>query len=173
MKELFQQLARYNRWANGRLFQAAFDIPDQEYRRDIGAFFKSLHGTLNHLLVTDRIWLKRLTGQGEHPDKLHAIIHDDKRMLALDRAEQDERIIKTIDDIGREAFGANIKYANLSGHTFEQRRSDVLMHVFNHQTHHRGQAHCILSICTGVEPPSLDLLAMQRSIASPDMRTLQ
>ena len=173
MKELFQQLARYNRWANGRLFQAAFDIPDQEYRRDIGAFLKSLHGTLNHLLVTDRIWLKRLTGQGEHPDKLNAIIHDDKRMLALDRAEQDKRIIKTIDDLGPEAFGANIKYANSSGYTFEQRRSDVLMHVFNHQTHHRGQAHCILSICTGAEPPSLDLLAMQRGIASPDMRTLK
>ena len=172
MKEMFQQFARYNRWANARLFQAAFALPDDEYQRDVGAFFKSLHGTLNHLLVTDRIWLKRLTGEGDHPDSVNAIMHDDKRLLAEDRAEQDERIIKMIDNIREETIDQPVKYFNLFGQTFEQRRSDVLMHLFNHQTHHRGQAHCILSICTKAEPPTLDLLAMQRGIASPEVRSL-
>ena len=172
MKPMFQQLARYNQWANGRLYEAAFDLPEDSYRRDVGAFFKSLHGTLNHLLVVDRMWLKRLTGKGEHPDRLDAIIHEDKRLLALDRAEQDDRIIKTIDEISPDALGDTIEYANLSGKTFKQRRCDVLMHVFNHHTHHRGQAHCILSICTGAEPPSLDLLVMQRGGSSIDMRSL-
>jgi uncharacterized damage-inducible protein DinB len=61
MKEHFEQLAAYNRWANARLYEAAFGLDDTEYRRNVGVFFKSMHGTLNHLLLTDRIWLKRLT----------------------------------------------------------------------------------------------------------------
>ena len=63
----FTQLAAYNHWANARLYSFAAALPDAAYRQDTGVFFKTLHGTLNHLLLTDRIWLKRLTGQGEHP----------------------------------------------------------------------------------------------------------
>jgi uncharacterized damage-inducible protein DinB len=68
MKAHFEQFAAYNQWANARLYEAALALDDVEYRRNVGAFFKSMHGTLNHLLLTDRIWLKRLTGEGEHPD---------------------------------------------------------------------------------------------------------
>jgi uncharacterized damage-inducible protein DinB len=64
------------------------------------------------------------------------------------------------------------KYANTTGKEFEQKRCDILAHLFNHQTHHRGQAHTILSICTGKAPPSLDLLLMQRGTAAPDLRAL-
>jgi len=64
-----RQLAAYNHWANRRLYATALAMPDESYRRPTGVFFGSLHGTLNHLLLTDRIWLKRLTGEGEHPDK--------------------------------------------------------------------------------------------------------
>src|ERR1700730_11555881 len=67
--ENFRQLADYNHWANRRLYGAALAMPDEAYRRRTGVFFKSMHGTLNHLLLTDRIWLKRLTGEGEHPDR--------------------------------------------------------------------------------------------------------
>ena len=65
-KRIFQQLAAYNRWANARLYAAALDLSDQAYRLHIGVFFSSVHGTLNHVLLTDRIWLKRLTGEGDH-----------------------------------------------------------------------------------------------------------
>jgi uncharacterized damage-inducible protein DinB len=75
MKNNFQQLASYNRWANTRLYAAALALNEVDYRRDVGAFFKRLHGTLNHLLLTDRLWLKRLTGNGDHPAALDAIIH--------------------------------------------------------------------------------------------------
>jgi len=64
MKAYFEQRAAYNRWANARLYEAALSLSDADYRRDVGAFFKSMHGTLNHLLLTDRLWLKRLTGEG-------------------------------------------------------------------------------------------------------------
>jgi len=93
MKAYFTQRAAHNRWANARLYEATFGLSDADYRRDVGAFFKSMHGTLNHLLLTDRLWLKRLTGEGEHPNQLNAIVHEDRRALALARADEDDRIV--------------------------------------------------------------------------------
>ena len=68
MKPYFDLLAAYNAWANERIYEAASRLSDDEYRADRGVFFKSLHGTLNHLLVADRIWLRRFTGTGEAPN---------------------------------------------------------------------------------------------------------
>ena len=72
----------------------------------------------------------------------------------------------------RPALDGLLHYANTSGKPFAAKRRDTLAHVFNHQTHHRGQAHGILSILTGREPPVLDLLAMQRGVPAPDLRAL-
>jgi uncharacterized damage-inducible protein DinB len=96
MKAHFERFATYNRWANARLYEAAFALGDADYRRNVGAFFKSMHGTLNHLLLTDRIWLKRLTGEGDHPNRLDAIIHEGRRDLALARIDEDDRIIRYV-----------------------------------------------------------------------------
>ena len=172
MKSRFEQLAAYNKWANARIYEAALALDEKDYRRDVSAFFKSLNGTLNHLLVADRIWMKRLTGEGEHPNTLNAIIHEDRRALALARADEDDRIIRFVSSLDEAALAGTLKYATTSGKAFEQPQADVLSHFFNHQTHHRGQAHTILSICTGEEPPSLDLLAMQRGVVAPDLRAL-
>jgi uncharacterized damage-inducible protein DinB len=172
MKPYFAQRAAYNRWANARIYEAAFLLSDGDYRRDVGAFFKSMHGTLNHLLLTDRLWFKRLTGEGEHPNQLNAIIYEDRRELALARAEEDDRIVRYVASLDDASLEGMQPYATTSGKKFEQTRSDILAHIFNHQTHHRGQAHTILSIVTGQEPPSLDLLSMQRGGAAPDLRAI-
>jgi uncharacterized damage-inducible protein DinB len=170
MKAHFERFAAYNKWANARLYEAAFAVDDATYRRNVGAFFKSLHGTLNHLLVTDRMWMRRLTGEGEHPSRLDAIMFEDRLELARARADEDERIVRFIGSLDEAALSGSIKYANTSGKEFEQPRAEILAHLFNHQTHHRGQAHTILSICTGREPPSLDLLGLYRGVAAPDLR---
>ncbi len=172
MKAYFEQRAAYNRWANARLYEAALGLSDADYRRDVGAFFKSMHGTLNHLLLTDRLWLKRLTGAGEHPNRLNAIIHDDRRALARARADEDDRIVAYVAALDEPTLEGLQRYANTSGKEFEQKRRDILAHLFNHQTHHRGQAHTILSICTGNAPPSLDMLLMQRGTVAPDLRAM-
>jgi len=172
MKSHVEQFADYNLWANARLYEAALALSEFDYRRDVGTFFKSLNGTLNHLLLTDRIWLKRLTGDGEHPDRLDAIIHEDRHQLALARAEEDDRIVCFVASLDDASIAGTLKYETTSGRPFEQSRAAVLAHLFNHQTHHRGQAHAILSICTGQEPPPLDLLAMQRGVPAPDLRAL-
>lgn len=172
MKTQFETMAAYNRWANARLYQAALALDDASYRRDVGAFFKSLHGTLNHLLVADRIWMKRLTGQGDAPGRVDHILHEDRRALALARADEDDRIIAYIASLEEADLDRPFTYKTTSGAPFEQKRGPVLAHLLNHQTHHRGQAHTILSICTKKEPPSLDLLQMQRGIPAPDLRVL-
>nr|WP_256476574.1 DinB family protein [Siccirubricoccus soli] len=156
-------LAAYNRWANRRLYAEAAALPDALYRQPAGAFFGSLHGTLNHLLVADRIWLKRMEGRGEAPDRLDAILHDDLPALRAAREAEDARLIAHVASLGPAELEAEFSYATTKGTPHRQRRWQALAHLFNHQTHHRGQAHAILTRLGVAEPASLDLLAMQRA----------
>ena len=168
----FRQLAAYNRWANARLYAASLDLSDQAYRLHIGVFFGSLHGTLNHLLLTDRLWLKRLTGEGSHPNRLDAILYEDRAELTRARIAEDNRLVEVVDKYDEAALGNLHSYRTTSGMPQSQVLSDILLHLFNHQTHHRGQAHACLSILTGGEPPSLDLLVFQRGGTAPDLEAL-
>jgi len=172
MKAHFQQFAAYNRWANARLYQAALALSEEDYRRNVGAFFKSMHGTLNHLLLTDRLWLKRLTGEGDHPNRLDAILYEDRRALARARADEDDRFVRYVGSLDDAALEGVLEYTTTSGKPFAQKRREILAHLCNHQTHHRGQAHMVLSIVTGREPPPLDLLLWQRNGPAPDLRAL-
>ena len=167
--ENFRQLADYNHWANLRIYGAALEMPEEQYRRPIGVFFGSLHGTLNHLLLTDRIWLKRLTGTGEHPDRLDTILYDDRRELLRARLAEDARLKDTVGSYGEGDLSRTVSYQTTSGRAYSQRLQDILLHLFNHQTDHRGQAHACCSIVTGCEPPTLDLLAFQRGVPAPTL----
>jgi uncharacterized damage-inducible protein DinB len=168
----FRQLAAYNRWANARLYAAALALSDQGYRLHIGVFFGGLHGTLNHLLLTDRLWLKRLTGEGDHPNRLDAILYEDRVELTRARIAEDDRLVAVVDKFDTAALANLRSYRTTSGMPQSQVLSDILLHLFNHQTHHRGQAHACLSILTGGEPPSLDLLVFQRGGTAPDLEAL-
>ena len=170
--DYFKQLAAYNKWANARLYAAALDLSEPSYRLHIGVFFGGLHGTLNHLLLTDRLWLKRLTGEGDPPDRLDVILYEDRMELARARVAEDVRLITLIEKCDEAALKGLHSYRTTSGMPQSRLLGDILMHLFNHQTHHRGQAHACLSILTGDEPPSLDLLVFQRGGASPDLETL-
>src|SRR5262249_19042490 len=88
----YHMFAGYNAWCNERLYVAAAQTSDADYRANRGAFFESLHGTLNHLLVGDRIWMRRFTGQGAVPPSLDAILFDDFEQLRSARRAEDERI---------------------------------------------------------------------------------
>jgi uncharacterized damage-inducible protein DinB len=164
--ENFRQLADYNRWANLRLYGAALDMPEAQYRRATGVFFGSLHGTLNHLLLADRIWLKRLTGTGEHPNRLDAILYDNRQDLLRARIAEDARLIDVVRAYAEADLVTAVAYQTTSGKPYNQPLQDILLHLFNHQTHHRGQAHGCCSIL-GTEPPTLDLLAFQRGMPAP------
>jgi uncharacterized damage-inducible protein DinB len=166
VKAQFKMLAAYNEWVNRRLYDASALLPDREYRADRGAFFGSLHGTLNHLLLGDRIWLHRLTGEGDEPVELDAILYDDFAALRGAREAEDSRIIAYVDSLSDASLAGTIRYRTTrSPRMIEQHLASLLTHVFNHQTHHRGQAHCLLTVLTG-EAPSFDLLVFQRETGS-------
>ena len=161
-QEHFKLLAAYNRWANARLYAAALDLSELSYRLHTGVYFGSLHGTLNHLLLTDRLWLKRLTGEGDLPNDLNAILYEDRIELTRARIAEDNQMVEVTGKYDETALRGLYSYRTTSGMPQSQVLADILLHLFNHQTHHRGQAHACLSILTGGEPPSLDLLAFQR-----------
>jgi uncharacterized damage-inducible protein DinB len=167
--ENFRQLADYNHWANRRIYATALEMPEERYRHHTGVFFGSLHGTLNHLLLADRVWLRRLTGEGEHPARLDAILFEDRHDLTRARVAEDARIKRVVSGYGEADLAATLSYQTMSGAPQRQVLGEILLHFFNHQTHHRGHAHACCSIVTGKEPPSLDLLQFQRGAPAPDL----
>ncbi len=161
MKAHFQTFAAYNAWANTRLYDVCAQLPDDEYKKVRPAFFKSLHGTLNHILVGDRIWLARLRGEEHEPPPLDTELYEDLASLRAARIEQDAAIAAFVDGLNEGQFASLTVYRNMSGGEFRDRIGEILAHVFNHQTHHRGQIHDQLSQ-TSVEPPPLDLIYFRR-----------
>lgn len=165
LKPHFLTLAQYNRWANRRLYDAAAALSDEDRRRDLGAYFGSLHGTLNHLLVGDYLWFRRILGTGPKPARLDEVLHEDFAELRAAREAEDERILATVEALDEARLVAPLDYATVAGDRFSQPLSEVLTHVFNHQTHHRGQAHGLLSQL-GQAPPPLDLVYLYRERAA-------
>jgi len=162
-REHFLTFARYNAWANGRVYDAAATLGDAEYRRDRRGFFGSIHGTLNHILVGDRLWLNRLTGEGENPPSLDVILFDALTDLRRAREAEDERLLRLVEGYGETDLTGELSYTNIAGGRFTQPLTQVLGHVFNHQTHHRGQVHDMLSQA-GMSPPALDLIYFIREV---------
>lgn len=164
MKSRYQMFAGYNAWCNERLYDAAAQVPDADYRADRGAFFKSLHGTLNHLLVADRIWMRRFTGAGAQPPSLDAILYDDFEALRAARHTQDTLISRYIDGLSEADLTGTLRYRTVTNpQLIEQALAPALDHFFNHQTHHRGQAHALISAILGNDKtPSFDLIVYQR-----------
>jgi uncharacterized damage-inducible protein DinB len=161
----YRMFGHYNAWANARLYDAAARLSTEQYRADRGAFFKSVHGTLNHLLVTDRIWMQRFTGEGVVPDRLDAILFETLGELRVAREAEDRGIVDFVDGLDDARIAGTIKYRRVSSpEQFEQQLAPALAHWFNHQTHHRGHVHALLTGLAG-EAPELDLLYFQRLLA--------
>src|ERR1700720_511544 len=114
MKHRYACLAAYNSWANSRLYEAAGALADRDYRADRGAFFKSLHGTLNHLLVGDRIWMRRFTGEGEAPARLDAVLFEDFAELRKARVVEDRRIESYIHGLDERALSGTFTYVTIT-----------------------------------------------------------
>jgi uncharacterized damage-inducible protein DinB len=158
-RDHFLMLARYHVWATDRLLDRhVARLSDDEYRRDVGLFFKSVHGTLNHLLLAEHgLWFQRLA-RGESPKrKLDEEVHRDRAALhaALKQAVRDW--IPAIESWDAARFDGALHYTSTAGVTRSVPFAPTLMHVFNHGTHHRGQISAALTML-GHEGPELDLL---------------
>jgi uncharacterized damage-inducible protein DinB len=162
MKIHFQRMAAYNRWANAQLYDAVGKLPPAEIEAPRSGFFPSLLKTLNHILVGDTIWMGRLDGTGSPGvTRLDQILHAEFAALRQARTATDERIIAFVDRIDPPWLEQDLHYRTVAGAPMTTQVGQTLTHFFNHQTHHRGQAHAMLS-STDVAPPVLDLIYFLR-----------
>ena len=154
-----QRMARYNRWQNENLYGAADALSDAERQRTRGAFFGSIHATLNHLLWGDRIWMSRLAGtprpEGGIPQSVS--LYADWNDLKRERAAFDTVIVDWADQLEDASLAGELTW--FSGAIKAEVRKPkwlLVTHMFNHQTHHRGQVQCMLTQA-GSKPGDTDL----------------
>jgi uncharacterized damage-inducible protein DinB len=157
MKGYFQRLARYSVWANARLYDAVGELSHEEFIAPRTGFFPSLAQTMNHMVVTDRIWLGRLTGVPSPHTRLDEMPYARFDALRSARQAEDERMIGFFNALPEARLESDLHYRNMAGEPKVTPMDVVLGHFFNHQTHHRGQAHAMLA-GTRITPPSLDLI---------------
>jgi uncharacterized damage-inducible protein DinB len=169
----YRWLARYNSWFNARLYDACEGLDDGERKRDRGAFFGSVHGTLNHVLWGDRLWLARFAAQDGAqagafaggllelpPDAKHGtLLLADWAELRMQRERLDTAIEQWLAGLPDDFPLRTMRYANTKGVPREHPAWMALTHFFNHQTHHRGQVTTLLAQA-GIDPGTTDLIAL-------------
>ena len=141
-----KDMASYNRWMNQRMYAECAKLSDSERKRNCNAFFKSIHGTLNHLLLGDKIWLGRFTGEPFQVASLDEELHSDFEKLWEDRSATDEVIMGWASSLTDSGLAGDLEYTSIVNPA--PRKYEmwlVVAHFFNHQTHHRGQVTTLLS----------------------------
>lgn len=143
---LFRLKADYNRWMNQKLYAVCAAIPDEARRRDLGAFFRSIHGTLNHLLLVDRLWLGRITGDAFPIRSLDQELYEGFEALKRERERTDATIGALVDELQPAHLAQPVSYTSfLKQESVTLPLGLVLTHLFHHQTHHRGQVTALIS----------------------------
>ena len=142
---------------NQRLYSAASNLSNEEFTQDSGVFFKSVLGTLNHIMVGDIVWLKRFSEHPssketlsyitnlEKPNSLNSILFSDFESLNKEREKIDQIISKWITQLSEADIKECISYKNMNGQSFRKQYSSLINHLFLHQVHHRGQATSLIS----------------------------
>lgn len=171
LKNHFELLAAYNQWMNSKVYEAAGQLSATDLAKDRGAFFGSILGTLNHILVGDILWLKRFATHPsclnslrevadlQNPTSLDQILFDDLGRLSDQRIWLDRQIINWIAELSESDLDFVLSYHDIKGIPAKKRYSSLVLHFFNHQTHHRGQVSALLSQA-GVDIGVTDLLAL-------------
>jgi uncharacterized damage-inducible protein DinB len=154
-----QRMARYNRWQNDNLYGVADNLSDTERRRERGAFFGSIHKTLSHLLWADRIWMSRFTDVPKPPGGIpeSVSLYPDWDALKRERKDFDQTMIAWADAVDPAWLAVDQTfYSGATKREWTRPRWHLVAHMFNHQTHHRGQVHCMLTQAGG-KPSDTDL----------------
>lgn len=167
----FSLLARYNQWMNNKLYQLASTLNADELLQNRGAFFGSVAGILNHLLVADLIWLNRFKqlptqakalqplGRFPLPTALEQLLYPDFKQFHQARQQIDAIFLAFIAELDDQQLQQVLVYSNMKGEPMQKQLSSLLQHVFNHQTHHRGQLTTLFSQM-GMDVGVTDLLML-------------
>jgi uncharacterized damage-inducible protein DinB len=156
MLDAFRIFARYNSVANARLYEQVGKLDVTEYRRERRGSFGSIHGLMNHTMVADRIWMSRFAGGGKTTPPLNTILFETFAEINSARAEEDAGIQAFFAKIDDGFLTRRLAYTNSRGKDYVEEAAPAVLHFFNHQTHHRGQVHVMLSQ-TEISPPALDM----------------
>jgi uncharacterized damage-inducible protein DinB len=165
--EYVRLMARYNRWQNDSLYREAGLLSDEVRRHERGAFFGSIHGTLSHLLWGDSIWMHRFSGSERPPGGIgeSPYLIKDWEALATRRANLDGQILSWAENLRQDWLDGTMTWVTNSRNSEMTRPNWVLVtHFFNHQTHHRGQVHAMLT-AAGAKPDATDLVFMADRMA--------
>lgn len=153
-------MAQYSRWMNEKLYAHAATLTDAQRNEDRGAFFKSLHNTLDHIVWADTIWLGRFTSQQPELPTAGSILYPEFDAQRARRVELDEAIGSWAADVSEAFLSAPLSWTSrITGKSQTRAAGVAVTHFFNHQTHHRGQATTLLSQF-GIDPGVTDLWAM-------------
>ena len=160
-----QALARYNRWMNGKFYALCSQLTDAQRKQDRQAFFKSIHGTLNHLLLGDRLWLGRFQGKLYPVTRLDEELFADFEVLRKERKLTDSHIEAWAAGLSDEILAGELLYTSVDSPAPRTiALGFAVTHFFNHQTHHRGQLSTLLSQC-GLDCGVTDLLLMPENFS--------
>ena len=157
LPEYARTMAAYNRWMNGKLYEASAELDDGQRNRDVKAFFKSIHGTLNHLLLTDRIWFGRFIGVPFAATSLDQELYTDFEELRRERERTDHDIVAWAGGLSQPDFESELRFTSVT--SSQSRKLPLWLavtHFFNHQTHYRGQVTALL-MQNCVDPGVTDL----------------
>ena len=161
----FATLARYNAWATRRLLDGVAALGEDDYRRDVGLFFRSIHGTLNHLLVAEHLLWQRRFAEGVSPKlALDEEAEPDRARLAARLLEGAARWQPLLESWPAARFEGTLDYTNTRGEDVALPFALTLAHVFNHGTHHRGQISAALTQL-GQPGSELDMVYMLQAEA--------
>lgn len=161
MKNIFVTLSRYNRWANARLYAELAKLAPEQLTAKSEVNFGSMLAIANHLVLADRLWLNRLTGQGAPVTTVDAVPYPDLADLAAARNIEEERAVAFVRDLDPARLEDTLRYTTTEGTAMATPLALCLAHFFNHQTHHRGQIHGLLGVC-GIKAADIDLLGYTR-----------
>jgi len=153
--QTYRAFACNNAWANHRLLTACAELTQAEFAAERTGFFPSLQATLNHIYVIDLFYVDALEGgwlgpkAWENPVPFPALAE-----LSPAQASMDQRLIGVCNALTPTSLSGEVRI-NRGAHVQVERRDRLLMHLFQHQIHHRGQAHAMLS-GSSIKPPQLD-----------------
>jgi len=165
MKNYFATLARYNAWATRKLYEHVDSLSEDDYRRDAGLFFTSVHGTLNHLLVGHLLWFRRFAA-GESPRvALNEEVETDRARLRERLIDGAQRWLPLIESLADSRWTGKLDYTSTKGVAMSLPFAPTLGHVFNHGTHHRGQITAAIT-AMGHPCPEIDLVWMLQAEAT-------
>ncbi len=169
LKLNFELMADYNQWMNKSIYESASKLSNSELAENRGAFFGSIIGTLNHVLVGDTIWLKRFAGHPSqlstldyvrdlnNPQSLNTILYTDFEKLRTARTKMDSTIQEFTHELTDSVLLSSLAYTNTQGEPFTKKLAYLIQHFFNHQTHHRGQVSTLFNQA-GIDTGVTDLL---------------